>query len=247
MALAALVAAVNPMVAQLVVVEEFGVDRRSWVVAHLASGLSAEAVDAAEGGLLRLKGVDGITLSTDRELSLVAAIDTPVADLQNYRTLGLDGAADAPSVSFQAREVDNVDSAYPRIAQSPDSRLGLVSEIWPIVTGLMVAFTLILVVRSVVVRSQAVPAGSLLNQWLRMVVSTVLPVVFTVVGATLIAALVWPPLVYPLVSSTASDLISSRAVAQPGLEAAVYAGGLLMVLALLALTTLERPEPKHLA
>jgi hypothetical protein len=235
------------MIDQLLAVEQYGVDRRSWVVAHLESGLSAAEIAGIEGELLALDGVDGMTNSTDRELDLIASIETPVADLENYRTLGLDGDVDPLTVSQRAKRVSGVDTAFPRIAHFPDSHVNFFHRLAPIATAITLAIALVLVVRLVVVRAYSASAGSLPLQWLRLVVVVGLPVVLTILGATVITALVWPPLIYPVVSRSASHLISGRAVAAPGLDLAIYAGFVVILLSLVALANVERRDPRHRA
>lgn len=235
------------MIDQLIAVEQLGVDRRSWVVADLDAGLSAADVAGVESDLLALAGVDGLTESTDRELGLIPAIETPVPDPENYRTLGLDGEVDATTVSQRARHIPGVEAAYPRIAKPPDSHVNFFHRLAPIATVIMLGIALVFVIRLVVMRAHRAPAGSFLMQWLRLVVTVALPVVLTILGATATAAIVWPSLVYPVVSRTASHLISGRAVAQPGLELAVYAGFTVILICLVALASVERHGARHRA
>jgi hypothetical protein len=82
-------------------------------------------------------------------------------------------------------------------------------------------------------------------RWLRLVVAIAAPVVVTVLGATLIAAAVWPSLAYPVISRTASHLLSSTAVARPGLDLALLAGLITVLLSLLAVIMVEHPGPRH--
>lgn len=247
MALAALVLALNPMIEQLLAVEQFGVDRRSWVVIQLDTGLSSAEVERIEVGLLGLPSVDGMTDTTERELGLIQENDAPVPDLEYWRTLGVDGELAATTVSQLARNVAGVAAAYPRIAKPPDSHLDFFERAAPVATAIMLAVALILVVRLVVVRALAVASGSVLMRWLRLVVGIAIPVVVTILGATLVTAAVWPSLVYPVISQSASDLISGRTVARPGIELAVYAGVVVLILTLLAVSTVEHHEPKHRA
>lgn len=243
-ALATIVVAFNPMLEQLIAIEQFGVDRRSWVVAHLDGTPDSQA--KAEAALLDLEGVDGLTDSTDRELKLVAAIEMPVSDPGNYRTLGLDGDVGAPTVSQRASRVSGVEEAFPRVAQRPpESNLDLYETLFPKATGVMLAIALVFVVLLAVARARTSPTGSGWMRWLRLVVSVVIPVVLTVIGATLLAAVVWPSLIYPVISRSASHLISGRMVALNGLELAVITGGMVLLTTLLATLLVHRPSPKH--
>jgi hypothetical protein len=233
------------MIDQLLDVEQFGVDRRSWVVTELEAGLTLVEVEGVETALLSLPSVDGVTASTERELSLIPAIDTPVADPENRRTLGVDGELQASTVSQMARNVLGVAAAHPKIAIRPDSNLALIERVVPVATAIMLAVALILVVQLVVARARTVASGSVLMRWLRLVVAIAAPVMVTVIGATLIAAAVWPSLAYPVISRTASHLLSSAAVARPGLELALLAGLITVLLCLLAVIMVERSGPKH--
>jgi hypothetical protein len=233
------------MIDQLLDVEQFGVDRRSWVVTELDAGLTLVEVEEVETTLLSLPSVDGVTASTERELSLIPAIDTPVSDPETWRTLGLDGELHAATVSQMARNVLGVAAAHPKVAISPDSNLALIERVVPVVTAIMLAVALILLVQLVVARARTVASGSVLMRWLRLVVAIAAPVVVTVLGATLIAAAVWPSLAYPVISRTASHLLSSTAVARPGLDLALLAGLITVLLSLLAVIMVEHPGPRH--
>jgi hypothetical protein len=144
-----------------------------------------------------------------------------------------------------ARNVLGVAAAHPKVAISPDSNLALIERVVPVVTAIMLAVAPILVVQLVVARARTVASGSVLMRWLRLVVAIAAPVVVTVLGATLIAAAVWPSLAYPVISRTASHLLSSTAVARPGLYLALLAGLISVLLSLLAVIMVEHPGPRH--
>jgi hypothetical protein len=241
-ALATFVAVAGPMLDQLAAVEQFGVNRRSWVVVHLDPGLVPAATATTEQDLLALPGVDEIADSSPRELGLIPQIESPVADPGNYRTLGLDGAVVPEEAAADAGSVEGVDSAFPRTAQRPETNRAFYEQVLPMVTLLGGGLALILIIRLAfrAARTERHRGTGPFLTWVRHGAVVVVPVVLTILGSSALAALLWPPLIRPVISSLATGLILSGPVLDTGLRIALYALAGVTVLSLVAIAA-ERP------
>lgn len=246
-ALSTFVVVMAPMLEQVAAVEEFGVYRRSWVAVHIDANLSPSVRASVETELLSLSGVDEIADSTKREVGLVVASEPPESDLENYRTLGLDGSVDPDKVASEAAAVPGVDASYPRFALPPESNHAFYEQILPMLTLIALGVAMLLVVRLafLAARTKRHRELGLLATWVRHGAVVVLPVVLTIVGASCLGALLWPPLVGPVVSSLASGLISGGPILEVGLELALDALFVVSFLTFVAMAS-ERPG-KHTA
>lgn len=243
-ALSTFVLLAAPMLEQVEAVEEFGVNRRSWVVVHVDPASTRPESSSIAEDLLKLAGVDEVTGSTKREVELVVATE-PVPDLENYLTMGLDGSESPDYLAREALAVPGVESSYPKSAQAPESNRAFYEEILPLVTLLTAGVGLILVVRLafLAARTKRRKESGLLVSWIRHGAVVVLPVFLTMVGASLVAGLLWFPVVSPMVSSLAQELITGNAILEVGLQYAFYALLVVTMLTFIAMAS-ERPG-KH--
>lgn len=243
-ALATVAVLLTPMLEQVASVEEFGVDRRSWVVVQLDPGTSSFDT-AVETELLLLPGVDEITESTNQEVGFVSPVEPSATDLDAYRTLGLDGSVNPTVVAGQALEISEIGKAYPRFAMPPETNRTFYENILPMITLIAVGLALILVVKLafLAARTDRRREPGRLMAWVRHGAVVAFPVVLTVLGTSSLAAVLWPPVVRPLVSSLADGLIVSQPILDAGLEFGFYSLLAATVLTLIAMAA-ERPG-KH--